>query len=51
MIYKSSAIISHLPAKLDYIDAPIMRIYMKVISSKLDFVACPSSYFNSVNAE
>ena len=48
MTYKSGAIVS--PSKIDYIDAPIMKMYMKVISSKLDFVACPSSCFNSMNA-
>ena len=48
MTYKSSAIVS--PSKIDYIDAPIMKMYMTVISSKLDFVACPSSCFNSMNA-
>ena len=48
MTYKSGAIVS--PSKIDYIDAPIMKMYMTVISSKLDFVACPSSCFNSMNA-
>ena len=48
MTYKSGAIVS--PSKIDYIDAPIMKMYMTVISSKLDFVACPSSCFNSTNA-
>ena len=48
MTYKSGAIVS--PSKIDYIDAPIMKMYMTVISLKLDFVACPSSCFNSMNA-
>ena len=48
MTYKSGAIVS--PSKIDYSDAPIMKMYMTVISSKLDFVACPSSCFNSMNA-
>ena len=48
MTYKSGAIVS--PSKIDYIDAPIMKMYMTVISSKLDFVACPNSCFNSMNA-
>ena len=48
MTYKSGAIVS--PSKIDYIDAPIMKMYMTVISTKLDFVACPSSCFNSMNA-
>ena len=48
MTYKSGAIVS--PSKIDCIDAPIMKMYMTVISSKLDFVACPSSCFNSMNA-
>ena len=48
MTYKSGAIVS--PSKIDYIDAPIMKMYMTAISSKLDFVACPSSCFNSMNA-
>ena len=57
MTYKSGAIVSpskidyiDAPSKIDYIDAPIMKMYMTVISSKLDFVACPSSCFNSMNA-
>ena len=48
LTYKSGAIVSS--SKIDYIDAPIMKMYMTVISSKLDFVVCPSSCFNSMNA-